>query len=83
MDRGVGNTSILQMPRGWVPSEGVGSLPSWDFSVIQPALENRHGVGGGSVWFFVFVFFNASSFSDDMLFFVTDSWQVISYLPCH
>lgn len=59
MDKGVGNTSILQMPRGWVPSEGVGSLPSWDFSVIQPALENRHGVwgGGGGVSGFLFLFF--------------------------
>lgn len=81
---GVGNTyrSILQMSIDSVSSEGVGSLPSWDCLLFSLHLRVDLVYSGGVLGRVLLFFFNASSFSDDMLFFVSVSWQIISYFPC-
>lgn len=81
---GVGNTyrSILQMSIDSVSSEGVGSLPSWDCLLFSLHLRVDLVYSGGVLGRVLLFFFNASSFSDDMLFFVSVSWRIISYFPC-
>lgn len=55
------------------------------FSIVQPALESRPGLFWGCLGkclvFFFFFFKMPVAFSDAMLFFVTDSWQVPFYVP--
>lgn len=61
--------------RSWISAE-------LGLSVIQPTLESRPGLFWWCSGESLIIFFNASSFSDDMLFFVSVSWRIISYLPC-